>query len=66
MIFIFREETDMEGRNSLRELQTKLKARDKRIEALVSTCDQLRAMDKNRFEQIRRLEDVISTVSDPY
>lgn len=56
----------MESRNSLRELHTKLKARDKRIEALVSTCDQLRAMDKNKFEHIRRLEDIINTVSDSF
>lgn len=57
-----RDETHKDDRESLRELYAKLKSRDDHIASLNATCEKLREMDKTKFEQIRRLEAIISTV----
>eukprot|EP00210_Caulerpa_lentillifera_P006162 g5888.t2 len=51
----------MKDRKSLTELHEQLKARDERIDALASACDKYREMDRSKFDQICRLEDIINT-----
>eukprot|EP00210_Caulerpa_lentillifera_P007206 g6895.t2 len=56
-----KEEAEKDGRQSLRELCAKLKLKDNRIHSLSATCEKLRELDRSKFEQICRLENIIST-----
>jgi hypothetical protein len=53
-------ESQSKARASLNELHLKLKSQEEQVDALKSTCDRLYSMDKNKFQHICRLEEIIN------